>query len=239
MPHETMNERQVAAYLHMDVRDVMKIASRGQIPCRKIGQGFQFRKGQVDHWIEAHLHTLDKDRLAGIERGVTAHHGVDHAKLEVCPLIPPGGLAVPLAARTRGGVLRGMVALADKAGMVYDRDDLLGEIQKREELCSTALFGEAALPHPRHALPHDITESFIIVGSAPGGIPFGAEDGSLTRLFFLICCKDDRTHLHVLARLVRMLHDPHHLSLLVDAQNPEQMRQRLIELEEAAVAAGD
>ena len=32
-------------------------------------------------------------------------------------------------------------------------------------------------------------------------------DGSLTRLFFLICCKDESTHLHVLARLATMLHD--------------------------------
>lgn len=234
-----MNERQVAAYLHMDVRELMKLASRGKIACRKVGQGFQFRKGQVDHWIEAHLHTLDKGRLAGIERGVTAHHGVDHAELEVCPLIPPEGLAVPLGARTRAGVLRGMVALADKAGLVYDRGDLLDEIQKREELCSTALFGEVALPHPRHPLPYDIAESFIVVGLAPGGIPFGAADGSLTRLFFLICCKDERTHVHVLARLARMLWDPCLLSLLTEAQSPEEMRQRLIEFERAAVAAGE
>lgn len=233
-----MDEKQVAAYLHMDIRDLIKLASRGQIPCRKVGKGFQFRKGQVDHWIEAHLHTLDKDRLVGIERGVTAHHGLDHADLEVCPLIPPKGLAVPLGARTRGGVLRALIALADEAGMVFDREDLLEEIQKREELCSTALAGEVALPHPRHPLPYDITESFIIVGSAPGGIPFGASDGSLTRLFFLICCKDDRTHLHVLARLARMLHDTDQLSPLIDAQTPEELRQRLVELEEAA-AAGD
>ncbi len=234
MPRETMNEKQVAAYLHMDVRDLVKLASRGRIPCRRVGQGFQFRKGQVDHWIEAHLHTLDKDRLAGIERGVTAHHGQDHAELEVCPLIPPNGLAVPLGARTRGGVLRDMIALAESAGLVYDRDDLLDEICKREELCSTALAGEVAMPHPRHPLPYDIAESFIIVGLAPGGIPFGSADGSLTRLFFLICCKDDQTHLHVLARLARMLHDPQHIDMLIDAQTPEQMRQSLIELEAAA-----
>jgi PTS system nitrogen regulatory IIA component len=239
MPHETMNERQVASYLHMDVRDVIKLASRGRIPCRKVGQGYVFRKGQVDQWIESHLHTLDKASLAGIERGVTAHHGVDHALLEVCPLIPPAGLAVPLASRTREGVLRDLVALAQKSHLVHNRDELLDEIRKREKLCSTALAGEVAMPHPRHPLPYGIAESFIIVGSTSGGIPFGAEDGSLTRLFFLICCKDDRTHLHVLARLARMLHAPRNVRLLIETQSPEEMRQRLIELEEAAVGAGD
>jgi PTS system nitrogen regulatory IIA component len=238
MPHETMNEQQVASYLHMDIRDVIKLASRGRIPCRKVGQGYVFRKGQVDQWIEGRLHTLDTTRLEGIERGVSAHHGVDHALLEVCPLIPPGGLAVPLASRTREGVLRDLVALAQKANLVYNRDEFLDEIRQREELCSTALAGEVALPHPRHPLPYGIAESFIIVGSTECGIPFGAEDGSLTRLFFLICCKDDRTHLHVLARLSRMLHARQNVSLLIEARSPEEMRQKLIELEEAAVGEG-
>jgi len=237
MPHETMNERQVAAYLHMDLRDVIKLASRGQIPCRKVGQGYQFRKGQVDHWIEGHLHTLDKGRLEGIERGVTAHHGVDHAELEVCPLIPPGGLAVPLTARTKAGVIRDLVGLAEAAGLVYNRQDLIDEILKREDLCSTAIAGELALPHPRHPLPYDIAESFIIVAATPTGIPFGAEDGSLTRLFLLICCKDDRTHLHVLARLARMLHDPRNVTLLIEAENAEDMRQRMEKLEESVAGS--
>jgi len=239
MPREAMNERQVAAYLHMDVRDVIKLASRGRIPCRKVGRGYQFRKGQVDHWIEAHLHTLDRDRLEGIEKGVTAHHGVDHAELEVCPLIPPEGLAVPLTARTKTGVIHDLVGLAEAAGLVYDRQHLIDDVLQREQLCSTAITGELALPHPRHPLPYDIAESFVIVGSTPGGIPFGAENGSLTRLFFLICCKDDRTHLHVLARLARMLHAPQSVRLLLDAADAEQMRRRLTELEEHAVGAKD
>jgi len=235
MPHEVMNERQVASYLHLDVREVTKLASRGEIPCRKVGAGFQFRKGQVDHWLESHIHTLGRDRLAGIERGVTAHHGVDHELLEVCPLIPDGGLAVPMNARTREGVLRDLLDLADQTGLVYVRDELLDEIRKREELCSTALAPQVALPHPRHPLPYDIVESFIVVGLTPSGIPFGAEDGSLTRLFFLVCCKDDRTHLHVLARLARMLHAPQHIEPLLEAEGPGELRQMLMKLEETTV----
>ena len=235
MPHEVMNEQQVAAYLHLDLREVVKLASRGRIPCRKVKGGFQFRKGQVDHWIESHLHTLGDKRLAGIERGVTAHHGVDHAELEVCPLIPPEGLAVPLHARTREGVLRDLIELADAAGMVYARDELLEEIRQREDLCSTALVPQVALPHPRHPLPYDIAESFIVVGVAPGGIPFGAEDGSLTRLFFLMCCKDDRTHLHVLARLTRMLSAGQDVERLLHAEDSKELRRMLVELEKAAL----
>jgi PTS system nitrogen regulatory IIA component len=233
-----MNAREVAAYLHLDVREVTKLASRGQIPCRKVSGRFHFRKAQVDHWVESRMHTLDADRLEAIEKAVTAHHGVDHASLEVCPLIPPDGLAVPLRARTREGVIRDLVALADASEVVYDREKLTEEVRQREDLCSTALVPQVALPHPRHPLPHDIARSFIVVGSAPSGIPYGAEDGSLTRLFFLICCKDDRTHLHVLARLVRMLQSPGKVEMLLAAEGPDDLRDLLVNLEEVAVGEG-
>ncbi len=236
MPHEAMTAQQVAAYLDLDVREVLKLASRGRIPCRKVGGGFQFRKGQVDHWVEGHLHTLDRGRLEGIERGVTAHHGVDHAELEVCPLVPDGGLAVPLTGRTRDGVLRNLVDIADAAELVYSREKLLEEIRGREELCSTALAPQTAFPHPRHPVPYDIAESFIVAGVAPGGIPFGAEDGTLTRLFFLICCKDDRTHLHVLARLMRMLHARGHVEAFLTAEDADAFRARMVAIEEDVVA---
>ncbi|MGB2824204.1 MAG: PTS sugar transporter subunit IIA [Phycisphaerae bacterium] len=230
-----MSAEQVAAYLHLDVRDVAKLASRGQIPCRRVKGQFQFRKDQVDHWVESNMHALDAGRLEAIEKGVVAHHGVDHASLEVCPLIPPKGLAVPLRARTREGAIRDLVDLADASGTVYDRDRLIDEVRCREELCSTALVPGAALPHPRRPLPYDVARSFIVVGSAPSGIPYGAEDGSLTRLFFLICCKDDRTHLHVLARLVRMLHAPGDVDALLAAEDGDELREMLARLEEVTV----
>jgi PTS system nitrogen regulatory IIA component len=234
MPSEQMNEQQVAAYLHLDVREVAKLASRGQIPCRKVGGKFLFRKGEVDHWVETRMHGMDKDQLAGIERGVSAHHGFDDSAHLVTPLIPPEGLAVPLTARSRDGVIRDLVGLADKAGLVYAKDDLIRNILQREELCSTAMVPGVALPHPRHALPHDIASSFVIVGLAPSAIPFGAQDGSLTRLFFLICCKDDRTHLHVLARLGRLLQERRDIDRLLSAGTPEELRQTLTELEQEA-----
>ena len=237
MPGEQMNEQQVAAYLHMDMREVRKLASRGQIPCRRVSSGFVFRKRDLDHWVEAQMHRLDKQRLADIEKGVSAHHGFDHGAMLIEPLIPPHGLAVPLAARTRKAVIRELVAVADRAELVYDRNDLVEEVLKREELCPTALAPGVALPHPRHPLPHDIAAGFVVVGLTHSGVPYGSQDGTLTRLFFLVCCKDDRTHLHVLARLAQMLHNPRDIARLLAAQSPEKMRTTLTELEQAAIGA--
>jgi len=232
MPHEALNVQQVARYLNLPERDVLRLAARGRLPARRVNGGFEFRKGQIDQWVEQHMPELSRDRLADIERGVSAHHGLDAHSAIVTPLLPPDGIQVPLGGRTRDGVLRALGDAADRAGLVYDRTELLEELRRRERLGSTAIFPGVAFPHPTHPLPYHIAESFVIAGLTPGGVPFGCRSGGLTRLFFLICCKDERTHLHVLARLARML-DGRTVEVLSACQDAAQMRARLLEREQA------
>lgn len=238
MPHEMMTAQQVAQYLHMDEREVRKLASRGKMPCRRRGDDYLFLKSDLDHWVETQMHELPADRLAQIEAAVRRHHGhaQDESGLLVRPMVPAGGVAVPLLSRTKASVLRDLVALADGSGLVYGRDDLFREIEKREELCSTAILPATAVPHPRHPVPYDIAESFVVIGRADSGVPFGAADGSLTRLFFLICCKDDRTHLHVLARLGRILQDSESQAELMTAEDAEGFLAALERAERRAIS---
>jgi nitrogen PTS system EIIA component len=231
MPHEQMDEQQVSAYLHMDLRKVVKLAARGQLPCRKVGGRFVFHKGEVEHWVEEQIHELPKERLADIEKGVTKHHGFEERSLLVWPLVTAGTLVVPMDARTGDAVLRKLVDHADKAGVVYGKEDLLKEVRAREELCSTAIAPGVALPHPRQPVPYDISCSFIVAGLTSSGVPFGAADGTLSRLFFLICCKDDRTHLHVLARLAQMLHNEVDLSNMISADDAGELGSIILECE--------
>jgi PTS system nitrogen regulatory IIA component len=222
-----MDSKQVAAYLGMDLRDLERQASRGNIPCRKVQDRFIFTRGEVDHWVWEQMHNWEPQQLADIERGVSEHHGFEHGVPVICPLISERGVAVPLVAKTREAVIRALVQIGVDMGMVYDRDSMLDELRGREALCSTALLPGVAFPHPRTPLPYDIAESFIVVGLTPSGVPFGAEDGTLTRLFFFLACKDDSTHLHVLARLVRMLDDKETLASLIAAETPEELEERL------------
>jgi PTS system nitrogen regulatory IIA component len=228
MPHEKMDERQVAAYLGMELKEVTRLASRGAVPCRKTDFGkFVFRKSDVDHWVWERMHSFDRGTIEGIEKGVIAHHGLEATDPIVCPMIDEKCVAVPFDARTGPAVLRGMVEIADENDLVYDKVALYRELRGRERLCSTALLPGVAFPHPRHPLPKSIVSSFIIVALTSSGVPFGAEDGSLTRLFFLICCKDDRTHLHVLARLVRMLDVPGQVERMQSCEDAVELEELL------------
>jgi len=233
VPRERLNVHQVAGYLHLPEQEVRKLASRGRIPARRVGTDFVFRKAQIDRWVERRMRHIPPERLAQIERGVSAHHGLDHTSALVTSLIPDAGVVVPLPARTRDGVLRALADAADAAELIYDRNDLVEELREREQFCPTAVAPGVALPHPAHPLPYDIARSFVIVARTQGRIPFGCPDGTLTRLFFLICCKDERTHLHVLARICRML-DAATVDALMSAQDADQLL-RLLVVREAAV----
>lgn len=232
-----MNEQQTSAYLHMDRRELVRLAQRDRIPARKTARGYTFRKSDVDHWVEQQMHLLDRHRLEEIERGVGEHHGMPTDQLLITALIPPGGLAVPLAARTRSAAIRALVKLAAQADLVHDVPHLIEEVEAREALCSTAMVPSVALPHPRHPLPYDIAASFVVAGVVENGLPFGAPDGSMTRLLMLICCKDERTHLHVLARLARILHEPATVKELVGAGDADELRRAILGHEQSLLGS--
>ena len=70
---------------------------------------------------------------------------------------------------------------------------------------ATALPNGVALPHTRRPMPYATAEPLVCMARVPAGIPFGAPDGRLTYIFFLVCSHEERQHLCVLARLAMML----------------------------------
>jgi PTS system nitrogen regulatory IIA component len=75
-------------------------------------------------------------------------------------------------------------------------------------------------------------ESVIAFARTASGIPFGAPRGGLTDLFFLVCCRDDRTHLRVLARLTRLFLRPGFLDELRAAQTPGESWEKITSAEQ-------
>ena len=91
--------------------------------------------------------------------------------------------------------------------------------------------GGLALPHPRSPDPYLFDTSFLVVGRPVQEIHFGATDGEPTQLFFLLCCQDDRLHLHTLARLCLLALKTDMLAQLRAAPDAGTMRNSLIAAE--------
>lgn len=191
-----MDLEQVASYLQRDAREVSKLASRGHLPGKKISGEWRFARTEINYWIETQLHDYSDEQLTALE-------AADEPL--VSALLSETMMAVPLAAGTRASALKELVNLAEQTWQVYDPEAIHTAIRQREDMGSTALSNGVAIPHPRRPLPAALGESVIAYGRTASAIPFGGDHGGLTDIFFLVCCRDHKTHLGVLARLSRML----------------------------------
>src|SRR5208337_3009017 len=69
-------------------------------------------------------------------------------------------------------VLRQFVGLAEKTGLVVDSGRLRASLVEREALCSTALPGGFAIPHPRRPSPHLVRRTLLAVLRPAQPVPF-------------------------------------------------------------------
>ncbi|MFA5206429.1 MAG: PTS sugar transporter subunit IIA [Lentisphaeria bacterium] len=206
MPSRRLNLDEAAEYLHLPVRDLEELVRRREIPCERQGGRLQFLRGEVDAWASQRILGMPEARLEKYHRNATVRvrHRLGRAHAIVAELLRPAAVVPALASRTKASLLRDMVEVAGRTELLYDPADLLASLREREELCPTAIENGVALLHPRHHDPYLAGDSFIALGRVVHPLPFGAADGRQTDLFFLICCQDDRIHLHVLARLCLM-----------------------------------
>ena len=202
-----MDLEQLAAYLQRDAREVSKLANRGHLPGKKVGGEWRFASSEINYWIELQMPGLNEEQLAALEQ--RGHNTLPAEEPLVTSLLTENTIAVPLHAATKASVLRELVHLAEQSWQIYDPDVLLEAIKAREELGGTALAGGVAIPHPHRPLSVKAQgEAVVAFARTSRGIPFGAPDGGLTDLFFLVSCRGADTHLRVLARLSRMMLRP-------------------------------
>ena len=48
---EIMTPREAATYLDVHVRTIYRLAKKGEIPCRKVGGSWRFKKDALDEWL--------------------------------------------------------------------------------------------------------------------------------------------------------------------------------------------
>lgn len=233
MPHGYMDLLELSRFLGVDLRRVDRMAQRGEIPCQKVAGQLRFNRAEIAEWLQRQMPVLNREKLANMDAGITSNRQLDPEDAIIAPLLHPQAIEPSLVAQTKNSVLRELVAIAQKTELLYDPESLLEALIRREELCSTAMEGGIAFPHPRRPLPYAVAEPILVI-AVTRGIGFGAPDGRLTDLFFMTCSQDDRHHLHILARLCRMLYDKNLSNHLRQAGTTEEiielMRNRELEI---------
>ncbi len=229
MPHTLLNLAEAAEYLHIVVEDLLTLVRDKEIPFELPGGRVMFRRGELDTWASRRILGLEEKDLDQYHRRSWARsHDLSREHAIVTELTRPGFVEAEIRSRTKPKLIREMVDLAAATDLLYDAPGLLEGLMQREELASTGFPRGVAILHPRHHLPFLCEDSFVILARAPHPIPFGAPDGSMTDIFFLLCSQDDRLHLHVLARICMLCQGTDLLDELREAADAEAMRDVLV-----------
>ncbi len=221
----TITIDQLAVYLGWSTRFIEGSIRDACMPSLELDGKICFRLNDVLDWVEQNMQTIDTTHVSELESKMESSllaDGIFRTTRtdRLTSRLPLTGIALDVQITNKSDVLRSIGTLADATGLLFDKDQLISSLVDREALCSTAMPRGVALCHPRRPIPSVIERQFLCFLRTAAPVDFGAEDGGGTSLFFLLCAPDDRSHLHGLARLARILHRGT-LDVVRSAKTPE------------------
>lgn len=229
--HEWLSIEDLSQFLGRDRRELEKLVQRGRIPGRKMNGVWQFHPTEVTHWLEHEMREYSGVELQGLENAQRDSEA--DLRCPIRSLLHPETVQVPLEARTKRSVLECLIEVAGRTWQIWSPADILTAVQQREEVMSTGFESGVAIPHTRNPLPDAMGQSVVAFGRTLSGIPFGAPKRQLSDMFFLVLCRDSRTHLHVLARLGRIVQLPDFVDNLRQTEDSLSAYQVICEADES------
>ncbi len=127
-----------------------------------------------------------------------------------------------LESKTKDEVLEELTDLLEKTGKVTDREEFLRVIRDREELGSTGIGYNIAIPHARSTGIKGLTGAF---GISKKGIDFDALDKEPVYLFFVLAAPKNAAgdYLKALATISRLLRNRKSRQALIKADTMEEI----------------
>lgn len=169
MDDDILTIEEVAKYLRVSERTVYDWAQKGEIPAGKIGTVWRFKKSEIERWVN--------ERLSSNKPIMSLH------PVRMCNVLSPDRVVFLDYSRKRDA----LVALAERlsaAPQIKSKQELVSELLRREDLMSTAIGRNIAIPHVRLS---SVTDLVVAVGISKCDIvDFNAFDDAPVRLIFMI-----------------------------------------------------
>lgn len=132
-----------------------------------------------------------------------------------------------LQSTNKEAVIHELACLVAKAHPSVSADQIALVLLEREKLGSTGIGNGVAIPHGKLA---GITEIIAGFGRSVAGVPFDAQDGHPSQLFFILIAPENAAsmHLKALARLSRLLKDSNFRNTLLASTSEDHLYQTII-----------
>jgi len=169
MDDDILTIEEVAKYLRVSGLTVYDWAQKGEIPSGKIGTVWRFKKSEIERWVNERLSSNRPVALI--------------SSVKIQNIISPDRILFLNYPSKRDA----LIALAENlstAPQIKNKQELISEILRREELMSTAIGKGIAIPHVRL---NSVTDLVISIGISKCDITdFQTLDDVPVRLLFMI-----------------------------------------------------
>ncbi len=140
--------------------------------------------------------------------------------MRITDLLKREGISLGVKPKNKGEAIELLVALHEKCDNLSDTAAYKQGILAREEMGTTAIGMEVAIPH---AKSEAVKAPALTAITVPAGVDYGAPDGAPCKLIFMIAATTDGdVHLEVLARMMQMLMDESFTAKLKAAKTPDE-----------------
>jgi len=121
-------------------------------------------------------------------------------------VLQPGTISLQLHSEDKANLIKELIDLLDKSGLLTNRKLAEADIFAREQQLSTGLADGVALPH---AKTDGVQQLSVAIGLKPGGIDFEALDENPSTLFVMAVIPKQSTgeHLEFISAISEKLQD--------------------------------
>ena len=149
--------------------------------------------------------------------------------MRITDLLKKQGIEIGAKVKDKSAAIEKLVALHEKCGNLKDTAAYKEGILKREEMGTTAIGMEIAIPH---AKSEAVKAPALTAITVPDGVDYGSPDGEPCKLIFMIAATTDGdVHLEVLARMMQMLMDMDFTANLKKAKDADEFLKLIDEKE--------
>jgi PTS system nitrogen regulatory IIA component len=214
--HEVMTAAEIAEYLQLAEKTVLRMAQSGRIPAAKVASQWRFMRSVVRDWLAAQMQMTPS-------AATDAAGAVSREMLAPAEVIRPDLMSLNIAPGPKEQVLGQLVAPLAATGFAADPPRLLRGLIERERMMTTAVGHGIALPHPRRPIPGMFREPALAIGVCGPGCEFGAIDDRLVHVLFLICATREEIHLQMMATVSWLSRRPGVIDKLRAATTPQEV----------------
>jgi excisionase family DNA binding protein len=218
--------KQLATYLNVNERTVLKLVADGTLPGVKVGNQWRFRKAMIDTWLDDQMIGVTPRYIDPPEKS-----GPPRQMLELSSCFQPDHIIAELKSTSKTGVVEELAVKAQELALVRDKTWFMGALIERENVMPSAIGNGIAFLHTLHRSPEQVIRPFMVLGRSTRGVDFDSLDGEATHLFFVLGLKFTELHLPWLQKLSQILIDRERVKLLLRALDAESIYEVLSEAE--------